>query len=75
MELQERKAIDLNLVGRLSAKKSYSYIVLPREQDYFGSLESYGYREIYSIDINPESDENVYDREYVLFRLEERSGS
>lgn len=75
MELQEGKAIDLNLVGRLSAKKSYSYIVLPREQDYFGSLESYGYREIYSIDINPESDENVYDREYVLFRLEERSGS
>lgn len=75
MELQEGKAIDLNLVGRLSAKKSYGYIVLPREQDYFGSLESYGYREIYSIDINPESDENVYDREYVLFRLEERSGS
>ena len=75
MKLENGKVVNLNLVGSLSAKKGYGYIVLPRKQDYSGSLESYGYSEIYSVDTNPENDENVYDREYVLYRLEERSDS
>lgn len=75
MNLEDGKAVNLNLVGRLSAEKSYGYIVLPREQDYSGSLEPYGYSEVYSVDTNPKSDENVYDREYVLYRLKGRSDS
>lgn len=75
MNLEGEKAIDLNLIARLSEEKEYHYIVLPREGNYVGSLKSYGYDEVYAVDANPESDEKTYDREYVLYRLEERSGS
>ena len=35
-----------------------------------GGLETFGYHEVYSIDVNPKSDEDLYDREYVLYRWE-----
>lgn len=75
MDLEGENAINLNQIGRLSGEKGYHYIVLPREENYVGSLELYGYDEVYAVDVNPESDEKAYDREYVLYRLEERSDS
>lgn len=71
MEPGEGQTINLTLVSYLSSDKRYSYIVLPREGQYVGSLETYGYYEVYSVDTNPDSDESPYDKEYVLYRLEE----
>lgn len=70
MDMAEGHPLDLDLISKLSAEKQYEYIVIPREGDYVGSLETFGYYEIYSVDVNPKSDEDQYDREYVLYRWE-----
>lgn len=75
MQVPEGETTDLDKVARLAAEKQYSYIVIPREGDFRGNLETGGYCEVYAVDENPASDEDQYDREYVLYRLEERSGS
>ena len=69
------KIVDLDEVSYIASASRYSYIVIPREGDYVGKLETNGYYEIYSVDANPIDDENVYDQEYVLYRLEGRRAS
>lgn len=63
--------IDLDLVSQLASEASYSYIVLPREENYIGSMETYGYREVYSLNKGAERDADQYNKEYVIYRLEE----
>lgn len=75
MQVPDGEVMDLDEVARLSSEKQYSYIVIPAEGKFRGSLESGGYQKIFSVDVNPASDEDKYDREYILYRLEERSGS
>lgn len=70
MDMTGGHSVDLDLVSLLASQKYYNYIVLPREGQYTGSLETHGYFEIYSVDTNPGSDEDQYDKEYVLYRLE-----
>lgn len=73
MQVPDGETMDLDKVARLASEKQYNYIVIPREGDFQGNLESGGYLEIYAVDVNLDSDDDQYDREYVLYRLEERS--
>lgn len=72
MQVPEGEVMDLNEVARLASDKQYSYIVIPAKDASRGSLETGGYQKVYSVDVNPVSDDDQYDREYVLYRLEER---
>lgn len=75
MQVSDGEVMDLDEVARLASDKQYSYIVIPAKAASQGSLETGGYQKVYSVDVNPNSDEDQYDRGYVLYRLEERDDS
>lgn len=75
MQVPDGETMDLDKVAQLASEKQYSYIVIPREGIFQGDLGSGGYMEVYAVDVKPDSDDDQYDREYVLYRLEERSNS
>lgn len=75
MDATDGQLVNLDLVSRLASEEEYDYIVIPREGDYVGRLGTYGYHEIYSVTATPTTGKEVYDQEYVLYRLEERSAT
>lgn len=72
MDPETAEPMDLTEVSLLAAEDDCYYLVLPREGDYTGSLETHGYREVYSTTWTPRNEDpnNDYAKEYVLYRLE-----
>ena len=73
---EEYDSTPVNLVkaGRLAAELEYNYIVIPVENEYIGTLESCGYREIYRVDSDAEVTAGPYEAAYILYRLENPAG-
>ena len=73
---EEYDGTPVNLVkaGRLAAELEYNYIVIPVENDYIGTLESCGYREIYRANPDAEVTASPYEAAYILYRLENPAG-
>lgn len=63
--------VNLTKLGILSAEGGYNYIVLAADGDYIGSLADSGYKEIYRVDLDPRQDTDDYDKEYILYRIQE----
>lgn len=66
---EPKDEIDLHQVEYWAKKGNYSYIVLDSSEHYKGKLSDY--QEVYRIDVDQSKDSNPYDREYILYRLEE----
>lgn len=73
---EEYDSTPVNLVkaGRLAAELEYNYIVIPVENEYIGTLESCGYREIYRVDSDAVVTAGPYEAAYILYRLENPAG-
>lgn len=73
---EENDGTPVNLVkaGRLAAELEYNYIVIPAENEYIGTLESCGYREIYRVNPDAEVTASPYEAAYILYRLENPAG-
>lgn len=69
---EEYDGTPVNLVkaGQLAAELEYNYIVIPVENEYIGTLESCGYREIYRANPDAEVTAGPYEAAYILYRRE-----
>lgn len=70
MEMEEGEIVNLNRISYLAAEDDCQYLVIPAEGRYVGSLEKYGYTQVYAARGSLGEEVDDYDKEYLLYRLE-----
>lgn len=66
----DAEVIDLDKLGENAVKGGYTYIVLAEDGEYSGSIEDYGFEEIYRVQYPTVQNAKDYDKTYVLYRQE-----